>query len=121
MRRWIVIGVLAVLVLAGAAVFVGPMLIPASVYKSEISKAVEKATGRTFKIDGSVHLSILPSLKAVVEKASLSNAAGGKAQDMAEVGKLSVGLKLIPLLSRHFEISSFVLEDAVIHLESDAQ
>lgn len=120
MRRLIVIGLVVVLALGAVAVFIGPMLIPAEVYKAEISKAVEKATGRSFKIAGGVHLAVFPGIKAVVEKASLGNAPGGKADTMAEIGRMSVGLKLFPLLSRHFEISSFVLEDAVIHFETDA-
>jgi AsmA protein len=119
MRRLLIIS-LAVLFVVGAAIMLVPMLIPADVYKSEIAKAVEKATGRSFNIAGAVKLEVLPKVHASLEKASLANAPGGKAPMMAEIGRLSVGLKLWPLLSRRVEISSFVLEDAVIHLEVDA-
>lgn len=118
MGRLLLIG-LALVLLAGAALVLSPMLIPASVYKAEIAKAVEHATGRAFKIDGEVKLAILPKLSASLEKASLANVEGGKAPAIAEVGRASVGLKLWPLLSRKFEITSFLLEDAVIHLEVD--
>src|SRR5262249_37426089 len=71
----------------------------------------------SFRIDGGLHLSVFPGIKAVVEKASLANASGGKAANMAEIGKLIVGLKLWPLLSRHFAVQHFELDAAVIHLE----
>jgi AsmA protein len=119
MRRLLLIS-LAVLLVAGGAIVLVPMLIPAEIYKAEIAKAVEKATGRSFRIAGGVKLEVLPRVHASLEKASLANAPGGKAPWMAEIGRLSVGLKLWPLLSRQVEISSFVLEDAVIHLEVDA-
>lgn len=118
MRRLLLIG-LALVLLAGGALVLSPMLIPASVYKAEIAKAVERATGRAFRIDGAVKLAILPKVAASLEKASLANVDGGKAPAMAEIGRASVGLKLWPLLARKFEITSFVLEDAVIHLEVD--
>jgi AsmA protein len=119
MRRLLLIS-LAVLAVGAAAIVLVPMLIPAEVYKAEIAKAVEKATGRSFQIAGEVKLEVLPKVHASLEKASLANVPGGKAPWIAEIGRVSVGLKLWPLLARRVEISSFVLEDAVIHLEVDA-
>ncbi|MFO1186144.1 MAG: AsmA family protein [Alphaproteobacteria bacterium] len=118
MRRLLLIG-LALVLLAGGALVLSPMLIPSSVYKAEIAKAVERATGRAFKIDGGVKLAILPKVSASLERAALANVDGGKAPAIAEIGRVSVGLKLWPLLARKFEITSFVLEDALIHLEVD--
>jgi AsmA protein len=120
MRRLIVLGLVGLVLLGVVGVFIAPMLIPADVYRTEIAKAVSKATGREFKIAGAVHLNVFPNVRATVEKASLANAAGGQAANLAEIGRFSAGLKLMPLLARRVEISSFVLEDAVIHLEVDA-
>ncbi|HXZ67239.1 MAG TPA: AsmA family protein, partial [Alphaproteobacteria bacterium] len=117
--RYILIGLGVLVVLLVAAVLIGPSLIPASVYRDQIAQAVEQATGRTFKIEGDVSLSIFPTVKAKVEKASLGNMPGGVAPEMAEIGRLDVGLKLLPLLAHRAEITSFVLNDATIHLEVD--
>jgi uncharacterized protein involved in outer membrane biogenesis len=77
MRRLLIIS-LAVLFVAGAVIMLVPMLIPAEVYKSEIAKAVEKATGRSFNIAGAVKLEVLPKVHASLEKASLANAQKGQ-------------------------------------------
>ncbi|MFZ1990278.1 MAG: AsmA family protein, partial [Alphaproteobacteria bacterium] len=117
--RYVLIGLGILVVLLVAAVLIGPSLIPASVYRDQIAQAVEQATGRSFKIEGDVSLSIFSTVKAKVEKASLGNMPGGVAPNMAEIGRLDVGLKLLPLLAHRAEITSFVLNDAVIHLEVD--
>ncbi len=113
----VLIGLGVLVVLLVGAILIGPSLIPASVYRDQIAQAVEKATGRSFKIDGDVSLSVFPTVKAKVEKASLGNMPGGAAPNMAEIGRLDVGLKLFPLLAHRAEITSFVLNDAIIHLE----
>lgn len=115
--RVVLIGLGVLVVLLIAAILIGPSLIPSSVYRDQIAQAVQQATGRTFKIDGDVSLSVFPTVKAKVEKASLGNMPGGSAPTMAEIGRLDVGLKLFPLLAHRAEITSFVLNDATIHLE----
>jgi AsmA protein len=115
--RTILIGVGVLVVLILAAIFIGPQLIPASVYRTQIANHVEDATGRPFKINGKISLSVFPTIKAHIGDASLGNAPGGKAANMAEIGRLDAGLALFPLLSGHVQVTNFVLRDAVIHLE----
>jgi len=117
--RVILIGLAVLVVLIVGAIIIGPSLIPSSVYRDQITAAVEKATGRQFQINGPVSLRIFPTVEASVSAASLGNSPGGTAKDMADIGRLDVGLALFPLLSHHAEIKSFVLNDPVIHLEVD--
>lgn len=119
MMKKVFIGLGIVVVLLIAAAFIVPSLIPLDTYKAEIATQVEEATGRKFKIDGDMSLSILPRLVIEAEKVSLANAKGAKTPNMMQLNKLQIQLALIPLLSREIVVDRFVLVDPVINLEID--
>ena len=115
----IVVGVLVVLVVVAA--FIAPSLIPVDTYKDRLLAEVKSATGRDMRIDGPVHLSILPHIALDASKVSLSNAPGAQTKDMLTLGKLQVELGLFPLLRGSVVVDRFVLVDPVIALEVDKQ
>ncbi|HUN45208.1 MAG TPA: AsmA family protein, partial [Stellaceae bacterium] len=73
-RIGVVVGVLVVLLIVAA--FVVPSMIPVDTYKSRLLAQVKESTGRDMRIDGPMHLSILPHLGLDASNVSLSNAPG---------------------------------------------
>ena len=90
------VGVLVVLLVVAALVV--PSMVPVDTYKDRLIAQVKESTGRDMRIDGPVHLSILPHLALDASKVSLSNAAGAQTKEMLTLGKLQVELELLPLL-----------------------
>ena len=65
--------VLAFIVLATIAL---ALLVDPNDYKTEISAAVERATGRQFSLEGDLELDVFPRLRITIGAAELANAAG---------------------------------------------
>jgi uncharacterized protein involved in outer membrane biogenesis len=120
MLKKILIGLGVLLVIAVAAVLIGPSLIDWNGYKPEIAAEVRKATGRDIVIDGDITVSVLPSPHASVAGVRFANAAGGSAPDMASFEALQVRIALSPLLSGNVQVESIVLVKPAILLESYA-
>lgn len=82
---------------------------------------VEKATGRELRIEGPIDiaLSLTPSIR--LEGIRFANAPGGSAEDMARAERLEVQVALLPLLQSEIEVQRFVLVNADILLETDAE
>ena len=118
--RKIFLGIAAVVALLIVMAVVVPFLIPADVYKNKVIAAVKSATGRDLVIAGPVSLHILPSLALSAQQVTLSNPAGDVQPVMASIGRLDVGLKLMPLLSHQVVVDHLTLTQPVIHAEVDA-
>lgn len=113
---WILVALVVVVV---AAALIVPFFIPVETYKEQIALQVRDKTGRDLAIDGPVRFSLLPSLELEVHDVTFSNAPGGRAPEMAKLSQLRIQLELLPLIRGEVEVGSFVLVDAVIHLEVD--
>src|SRR4051812_24137351 len=107
------IAVAAIIAVVVAAVF----LIPADVYRGPIEQAGEAATGRALHLQGPLGFTLYPEIGFSVSDVTLANAAGARDPEMASVGRMIVGVRLLPLLSRRVEITNLVLEKPVIHME----
>ena len=116
--RVVLIGLAVLVVLVVGAIVIGPSLIPSSVYRDQIASAVEKATGRPFKINGAVSLRMFPSVKASVNPPRSATCRAAKPRPWRN-RPARCRPALFPLLSHQVQIQSFVLNDAVIHLEVD--
>jgi AsmA protein len=108
---------LIVLILAVAAAV--PFFISADVYKAQITALIKSATGRDFRIDGPIRLTLLPQLALSAEDVSFANQPGGIAPQMARLKSLDIRILLRPLLSGKIEIVGFVLVEPEIALEVD--
>lgn len=108
----------ALLALVIVAIIAVPLLVPADTLKELVAKELSKATGRTLTIEGDASLKIFPDIAVALEKVSLGNPAGEfKSDRMFYAGRLSTGVKLVPLLSKEIIITGVTLEDAEINLE----
>ncbi len=105
-----------VLVLTVAAVVVLPMVVDPNDYKDEIVAQVESNTGRTFRIDGDLKLSVFPWLGLDIGGVELGNAKGFGDQPFAKVKQASVRVKLMPLLEGKAEADVIILDGVALNL-----
>jgi AsmA protein len=116
MRRIIRIGAIVIVALVAVAVAL-VLLIPVDVYRSPIEQAGEAATGRALHLRGPLGFTIYPEIGISVSDVTFANAPGSRDPEMVTVGRLIVGVRLLPLLSKRVEVTRLVLEKPVIHLE----
>ncbi|MEQ8710516.1 MAG: AsmA family protein [Rhodospirillales bacterium] len=115
----ILIGLMAVLVIAIAIGAIYVSTIDFNQYKDLIAEKVKEATGRDLVIGGDLdlHLSLDPSLQ--VSNVSFQNAAWGSRPEMMKVERFEAHIELLPLLSSQAKIDKLVLVGADILIESD--
>ncbi|MDJ0946049.1 MAG: AsmA family protein [Kiloniellales bacterium] len=115
--KYVLYGLLGLIVLAVAVVLVGPGLINWNAHKAEIATQFEKATGRALAIEGDINLQIVPTPSFSAANVRLANLPGGSAQDMAIVKALQVRVELLPLLGGDVRVQTIELVEPVILME----
>lgn len=113
----LVLAVLALIVVLGVVVLVGPSFIDWNSYKTEIAQTVEEQTGRQLDIDGAISFQVLPAPRLSVEKLKLANSEDGSADTFVSAGALQIHVALAPLLSGKVKVASVTLKDPVVALE----
>jgi uncharacterized protein involved in outer membrane biogenesis len=115
--RKLIIGIVALIVLAVGAVLIVPGFLDWNRYKPDIAAAVEQQTGRKLAIDGDIDLRILPSPRLSVAGVRLANLAGAADPDMVSLQALEVHIALAPLFSGRVQVTSFTLVKPRVSLE----
>lgn len=115
----LLIGLVALVVLAVVILVAAPFFIPVDTYKDQIAERTREATGRELEIRGDFALSLLPRFELVAEDVVFANAPGAGEPEMVTLKSLLVQLQIWPLLSGEIKVDSFVLIEPVIHLEVD--
>lgn len=116
----IVLSVFAAIVLLIAIIVAAlPLFFSPNDFKPQIASAVKEKTGRDLTIAGDIELSIFPWLGVTVEKLALSNAEGFDDVPFAEIDNAHVKAKLLPLLSKRFEVDRILLKGLVLNLEKN--
>ena len=110
-------GLIGLVVIAVAALLVGPGLWDWTAYKPEILERIKAETGREVAIDGGLSLAVLPSPRFAVNGVRIANIEGATAAQFARFKSLSIRVRLMPLLSGRIEVESVELIDPVIELE----
>lgn len=90
-------------------------LIDINRYQSKIVGILKKNTGRTFHFQDRIYFTIYPWLGINLGKVKVSNASGFEALDFADIEKVKVRIKLIPLLTKRFEIDTIRLEGMTVN------
>lgn len=98
-----------------------PMVVDPNEYKTEITEAVKKSTGRELVIDGEIKLSLFPWIGIEIGKTSLSNAAGFGNKPFVAIDEVNVKVKLLPLLSKQLEVSTIVLKGLDLNLAKNSK
>ena len=86
-------------------------------YKPELIEQVEKATGRSFTIDGDINLSIFPWVGLKVEGVALGNEKGFSAEKFASIKQLDIKVNVLPLLKKEVQINTIRLHGLNVSLE----
>ena len=92
---WIFGGLLLLLLAAAIAL---PLLFDPNDYRSDLSAAVKKQTGRSFAV-GHIKLAVLPWLRVSMSNVLLGNAEGFSAMPMLSIKEAEVGVRLWPLIT----------------------
>jgi AsmA protein len=108
--------VIFLMLLAGAAVLLAPGLIPPEVVKAQLIERVRDATGRSLAIHGPLSVKLFPFIGVEAEQVTLSNPEGFGTEPFLSVGALQVNVALLPLLKKDIQVDRFVLRDPVIRL-----
>ena len=116
----LLIGILVILVLLVAALFVLPPMLGDSMIKPRIVAEIEKATGRKASI-GSLDLALLPSVELQINDLVLDNAPGMSQPEMVKLSRLDLALQTLPLISKAVKLDRFVISDLAVALEKNAE
>ena len=108
-----------VAVVAGAAVYVSQM--DFNQYRGLIAEQAKSATGRDLAIKGPLKLALGLSPSVDVSDVTFANAPWGSRPEMLKVGRLEAEIELLPLLSRSVKVKRFVLYQADVLVETNAQ
>ncbi|MEE9493897.1 MAG: AsmA family protein [Gammaproteobacteria bacterium] len=114
----VIVGLVVFVVIAAVVL---PLVIDPNDYKDDITKLVEKKTGRILSINGDLGLSVFPWLAIDIGPTTLSNAEGFPAEYMAAVDEVHARVKILPLLRKEVEIGKIVLAGLKLNLETDKQ
>lgn len=109
--------ILLVVVLGLIALLAFAVTFDANNYKPQIIEQVEKATGRSFAIDGQINLSIFPWIGLKVEDVALGNEKGFTAKQFAAIKQLDIKVNVLPLLKKEVEINTIRLHGMNVALE----
>lgn len=113
----ILYGIMAVLALLVAALFLVPPFLDWERLKPAIAERVEAATGRQLWIDGEIAVSLLPTPTLTLANLRLANLPGGRAPDMARIESVDLALALGPLFNGEIAVTSLELVAPVVELE----
>jgi AsmA protein len=113
------IGLVLVLIILAAILL--PRFFDPNDFRGQIADAVREKTGRELTIEGDLKLSVIPWLGVSIGRTSLSNDPAYGDGPMLAVEDASVGVKLMPLLSRRIEVSEIRLDGLRLNLVRDAR
>jgi len=107
-------------VLVVAAVLIVTALVDVESYKPKIEKLVTEKTGYPLTLGGKISLSLFPWVGLSFNDLQLDNPEGFENKTFVRIDGFQARLKVLPLLSKKVEISSFVVNRPEIFLERGA-
>ncbi|HEY6656609.1 MAG TPA: AsmA family protein, partial [Methyloceanibacter sp.] len=106
----------AVIAIGVAVVFVSPLFISAEDVRNRLFAEIEQATGYRLTINGSLHISVFPTLKLVAEDVGVAQTKGAGTVDLATAKELRFGLAMAPLLSGKVQLTEIALIRPVLNM-----
>jgi AsmA protein len=94
------------------------LLVDPNDYRDDIARLVEEKTGRPLAIRGELGLKVFPWVAIDLNDVTLGNPPGYGEEPFLSVRKASVGVKLLPLLSKRVEVSRVGIDGLVVTLIS---
>ena len=113
--------IVAAIVVAIPVLAIGGFLLffDADSFRPRLAEAVQRATGREFRIEGPLRLRPALTPTVSVDGLTLANVPGGSAPDMLRVGHAELRLGLLALIGGRLEIDSLTLEGGRLLLEKE--
>lgn len=115
--KWILILGGGLVVLIVLALLIAPMFVDVEKYKPMIEEKVTQATGRPFRLEGTLDLSLFPWAGISLSQLHLGNPPGFETDDFVYIESFEVRAKLLPLLSRDLQVKRFLLNGIRLNLE----
>lgn len=119
MRKWIILGVVLLLIVGGVGIAIVNLNTYLNANKDWLRAEVAKALGREVSFD-EVGVSLFPSIGAKVANLRIADDPGYGGGDFVRAGEVQVAVKVIPLLSGNVEVSRIVLEAPTVKVVRDA-
>jgi uncharacterized protein involved in outer membrane biogenesis len=117
--KWILAGVVGLIALVVAAVYVLLSSYQFNDLKPRIVQAAKDATGRELKLSGDIQLKVGLTPSLVVDQVSFQNAPWGSRPELATVKRIEVQVALVPLLSKKIVVRRLILEGVDVLIETD--
>ncbi|PPR73127.1 MAG: hypothetical protein CFH03_01002 [Alphaproteobacteria bacterium MarineAlpha3_Bin2] len=111
---WVIGGLL---VIAAAAVLIGPGMVDWNQYKSDFKTLAKNATGRDLVINGDISIAVLPKPTLIAQNVLLANIQGAASKNMVRLKSLEVRIALAPLLGGQVKVEQVKLVNPEIELE----
>jgi len=115
--KWVLMGGGVCLVLIVGAVVLIPRFVDVQQYKPMIEELVTEQTGRSFSMGDDIQLSVFPWVGVNLSDLRLGSPKGFENQDMIAVKRFEARLRVMPLLFRRIEVSTFVVDTPRFFLE----
>ncbi|MDX1402086.1 MAG: AsmA family protein, partial [Kiloniellales bacterium] len=116
----VLLGLLGLIVVAVAALFIVPPLLSWDFVKERAAVAVKEATGRDLTVE-TLSLSLLPSVSAELKGVTLSNGPGMTSAQMLSMDSLQLEMGLFPLIGKSIDVQLLRLSGLKVSLEKNAQ
>jgi AsmA protein len=92
------------------------LLVDPNDYKDRIAREVKSSTGRELMLSGPIELSLFPWIALQLGPASLGNPPGFSAEPFAAVRRISLRVKLLPLLRKELKVGSIEIDGLDLRL-----
>jgi len=119
--KWFAVVVGVVVLLFVSAAILLPLVIDPNDHKQTLVAQVQERTGRDLRIDGDIELSVFPWIGVELGKVALGNAAGFDNPVFASSDRISIRVKLLPLLSKRLEMDTVSIHGLTLNLARDAR
>ncbi len=118
--RRILIAAAVILLLFIALVAAAAFLIDPDRYRARIEQRVSEATGRSFKLEDGLELTLFPWIGVKTGKVTLGNAEGFGDAPFAQADAIAIRVKLLPLLKREVQVGKVTLDGLAVRLSRNA-
>lgn len=116
MLRFLIIGVLALVLVAVAAAGLAVVFIKPNDYKPQLIAAVKRATGRTLILQGDLVLSVFPRISIQAGPAELHDDVAFGPEPFVQIRTMRAHMALLPLLRGSVEVEEIALEGVRLKL-----
>lgn len=119
--KWVLIGLLGLVILAFIVVGILLLAIDRGEYKQEIIEQVETHTGRALTIGGNLDISLFPWIGISISELSIANAQGFGDDPFVQAKAANVKIELLPLLRRELRVDTIQLVGVALDLQRNSQ